>query len=58
MIVIIITIIIIINLHPLIRTPPLWGTTIFDNQFIRRHDYPPHKKRFLVRSTPLIRNPP
>ena len=44
--------------NPLIRNPPLGGTNICYYQFRRRHDYPPHKKRFLVRSTPLIRNPP
>ena len=44
--------------NPLIRNPPLGGTGIFYHQFKRRHDHPPHKKRFLVRSTPLIRNPP
>ena len=43
---------------PLIRNPPLGGTNICYYQFRRRHDYPPHKKRFWVRSTPLIRNPP
>ena len=40
------------------KKPPLGGTNICYYQFIRRHDYPPHKKRFLVRSTPLIRNTP
>ena len=42
----------------LIRNPPLGGTNICYYQFRRRHDYPPHKKLFLVRYTPLIRNPP
>ena len=52
------------NLLPLIRTPlrnkkpPLGGTNIFYYQFRRRHDHPPHKKRFLVRSSLLIRTSP
>ena len=31
---------------PLIRNPPLGGTNILYYRFIRRHDYPPYKKRF------------
>ena len=46
------------NLLPLIRTPPLirnlplGGTNICYYQSIRRHDYPPHKKRCLVKPPP------
>ena len=47
---------------PLIINPPLikkpFGGISFYYQFRRRHDYPPHKWRFLVRSTPLIIKPP
>ena len=51
------------NLLPLIRKPPnkkppLGGNKYCYNQFRRRHAFPPHTKRCLIRSTPLIRNPP
>ena len=37
---------------PLIRNLPLEGTNICYYQFRRRHDYPPHKQRFLVKPPP------
>ena len=48
---------------PLNNNPPnkktnLWRDFCFNYQFRRRHDYPPHKLRCLVRSTPLIITPP
>ena len=49
------------NKPALIKAKPFGGTTIAYCQFRRRHDYPPHKnkeKRSLVRSTPLIIDPP
>ena len=46
------------NKTHLIKKKNLGEQHICYYQFRRRHDYPPHKRRCLVRSTPLIITPP